>query len=109
MLPLETPEDFKREEGSRAFYGSGVLCRTTALSTMAEMCRRAERRELINSRYSHILMDSQGSTCSGLAAVKQANTKYNRGYATTGAILCLCARHEMVEPNGAVDLTRGEK
>ncbi|KAK7017907.1 hypothetical protein VNI00_018519 [Paramarasmius palmivorus] len=49
------------------------------------------------------------STCSGLAAVKQANIKYNRGYATTGAILCLCARHEMVEPNGTVDTTRGEK
>ncbi|KAK7017104.1 hypothetical protein VNI00_018673 [Paramarasmius palmivorus] len=49
------------------------------------------------------------STCSGLAAMQQANTKFHRGYATTGAILCLCARHEMVEPNGAVDLNRGER
>ncbi|KAK7041549.1 hypothetical protein VNI00_009136 [Paramarasmius palmivorus] len=49
------------------------------------------------------------SSCNSLAAVQQANTKYNRGYATTGAILCLCARHEMVEPNGTVDTSRGEK
>ncbi|KAK7013626.1 hypothetical protein VNI00_019462 [Paramarasmius palmivorus] len=47
--------------------------------------------------------------CSSLAAVKQANTKFNRGYATTGCLVCMCSRHEMCEPNGAVDLNRGEK
>ncbi|EEB94303.1 hypothetical protein MPER_06900, partial [Moniliophthora perniciosa FA553] len=51
----------------------------------------------------------ESSSCTGLAAVDQANTKYSRGYASTGAILCLCARHEMVEPNGTVDTTKGEK
>ncbi|KAK7022765.1 hypothetical protein VNI00_016968 [Paramarasmius palmivorus] len=49
------------------------------------------------------------SSCTGLAAVDQANTKYSKGYAATGAILCICARHEMVEPNGTVDTTKGEK
>ncbi|KAK7022741.1 hypothetical protein VNI00_017017 [Paramarasmius palmivorus] len=47
--------------------------------------------------------------CSSLAAVKQANTKFNRGYATTGCLLCMCSRHEICEPNGVVDLNRGEK
>ncbi|KAK7025347.1 hypothetical protein VNI00_016058 [Paramarasmius palmivorus] len=47
--------------------------------------------------------------CSSLAAIKQANTKFNRGYATTGCLLCMCSRHEMCEPNGVVDLNRGEK
>ncbi|KAK7026742.1 hypothetical protein VNI00_015515 [Paramarasmius palmivorus] len=47
--------------------------------------------------------------CSSLAAVKQANTKFNRGYATTGCLLCMCSRHELCEPNGVVDLNRGEK
>ncbi|ESK83647.1 hypothetical protein Moror_11102 [Moniliophthora roreri MCA 2997] len=41
--------------------------------------------------------------------MEQANTKYSHGYASTGAILCLCARHEMVEPNGTVNTTKGEK
>ncbi|KAK7026491.1 hypothetical protein VNI00_015571 [Paramarasmius palmivorus] len=44
-----------------------------------------------------------------MSAVKQANTKFNRGYATTGCLLCMCSRHEMCEPNGVVDLNRGEK
>ncbi|KAK7014754.1 hypothetical protein VNI00_019289 [Paramarasmius palmivorus] len=49
------------------------------------------------------------NNCSSLAAVKQANTKFNRGYATTGCLLCMCSRHEICEPNGMVDLNRGEK
>ncbi|KAK7017916.1 hypothetical protein VNI00_018528, partial [Paramarasmius palmivorus] len=46
---------------------------------------------------------------SDLAAISQANTKYSKDYATTGVVLCICARHEVVEPNGAVDLDKGEK
>lgn len=49
------------------------------------------------------------STCSGLAALDQANTKFNRGYATTGAGVCVCGRHELVQPEGAVDLQKGER
>ncbi|KAL0577210.1 hypothetical protein V5O48_004776 [Marasmius crinis-equi] len=44
-----------------------------------------------------------------LAAIAQANNKFSKGYAQTGCILCLCARHEMVEPNGTVDLNKGER
>ncbi|KAK7049202.1 hypothetical protein VNI00_005803 [Paramarasmius palmivorus] len=53
----------------------------------------------------------EGGSCSGgdLAAIQQANTKFNKGYATTGVVLCVCARHEVVEPNSAVDLDKGEK
>ncbi|KAL0570105.1 hypothetical protein V5O48_011855 [Marasmius crinis-equi] len=45
----------------------------------------------------------------GLAAIEQAYTKFRKGFSTTGCILCLCARHEMVEPNGISDLDVGEK
>ncbi|KAL0568500.1 hypothetical protein V5O48_013480 [Marasmius crinis-equi] len=44
-----------------------------------------------------------------MAAVDQASTKFSKGYATTGVVLCLCARHEIVEPNGVVDTNKGEK
>ncbi|KAL0566047.1 hypothetical protein V5O48_015965 [Marasmius crinis-equi] len=49
--------------------------------------------------------------CTGnnLSAIEQAYTKFRKGYATTGCILCLCARHEIVEPNGVADLDVGEK
>ncbi|KAJ7204381.1 hypothetical protein GGX14DRAFT_569495 [Mycena pura] len=41
------------------------------------------------------------STCTGLAALDYANTKFSRGYATTGIGMGVCARHEFVQPNGS--------
>ncbi|KAF7321647.1 CxC2 domain-containing protein [Mycena kentingensis (nom. inval.)] len=49
------------------------------------------------------------STCSGLAALDHANTKFSRGYAATGVGAGICARHEFVQPNGVGDLQRGER
>ncbi|KAJ7875574.1 hypothetical protein B0H14DRAFT_2568720 [Mycena olivaceomarginata] len=49
------------------------------------------------------------STCSGLAALDYANTKFSRGYGSTGVGLGVCARHEFVQCNGAADLQKGER
>ncbi|KAJ7429706.1 hypothetical protein B0H11DRAFT_2166764 [Mycena galericulata] len=49
------------------------------------------------------------NTCSGLAALDHANTKFSRGYSTTGVVMGVCARHEFVQPNGVGDLQRGER
>ncbi|KAF7327511.1 CxC2 domain-containing protein [Mycena kentingensis (nom. inval.)] len=49
------------------------------------------------------------STCTGLAALDHANTKFSRGYASTGVAMCICARHEFILPNGAGDLQKGER
>jgi hypothetical protein len=51
----------------------------------------------------------QMSTCSGLAALDYANTKYSRGYAATGVGMVVCARHEFVLPNSVADLQKGER
>ncbi|KAJ7156373.1 hypothetical protein C8R46DRAFT_1040909 [Mycena filopes] len=48
------------------------------------------------------------STCSGLAALDYANTKFSRGYGSTGVGLGVCARHEFVQKSGAADLQKGE-
>ncbi|KAJ7106101.1 hypothetical protein C8R43DRAFT_1140582 [Mycena crocata] len=48
-------------------------------------------------------------TCSGLAALDHANTKFSRGYSTTGVGMGVCARHEFVQPNGVGDLQKGER
>ena len=50
----------------------------------------------------------QMSTCSGLAALHHANTKYLKGYATSG-IVCTTCRHEFVLPEGAGQLQKGER
>ncbi|KAJ7840488.1 hypothetical protein B0H14DRAFT_3086866 [Mycena olivaceomarginata] len=49
------------------------------------------------------------STCSVLAALDYTNTKFSRGYGSTGVGLGVCARHEFVLPNSAVDLQKGER
>ncbi|KAF7291343.1 CxC2 domain-containing protein [Mycena indigotica] len=49
------------------------------------------------------------STCSGLAALDHANTKFSRGYSVTGVGMGVCARHEFVLPNGVGDLQAGER
>ncbi|KAJ7040201.1 hypothetical protein C8F04DRAFT_948750, partial [Mycena alexandri] len=49
------------------------------------------------------------NTCSGLAALDYANTKFSRGYATTGVGMGVCGRHEFVQANGVGDLQKGER
>ncbi|KAL4264055.1 CxC2-like cysteine cluster KDZ transposase-associated domain-containing protein [Pleurotus pulmonarius] len=49
------------------------------------------------------------STCSGLAALDYANSKFSCGYAATGVCLGVCARHEFIQPNSAADLQVGER
>ncbi|KAJ7141824.1 hypothetical protein C8R46DRAFT_1233533 [Mycena filopes] len=48
-------------------------------------------------------------SCTGLAALDYANTKFSRGYATTGVGMGVCGRHEFVQPNGVGDLQKGER
>ncbi|KAJ7840811.1 hypothetical protein B0H14DRAFT_3457824 [Mycena olivaceomarginata] len=48
------------------------------------------------------------STCSGLAALDFAKTKFARGYSATGVGMGVCVRHEFVQPNGVGDLQKGE-
>ncbi|KAJ7796028.1 hypothetical protein B0H14DRAFT_2391100 [Mycena olivaceomarginata] len=48
-------------------------------------------------------------TCTGLAALDHANTKYSQGYAATGCGMVTCGRHEVVAKNGVGDLQAGEK
>jgi hypothetical protein len=52
---------------------------------------------------------TQMSTCTGLAALDHANTKYSQGYAATGCGMITCGHHEIVPENGIADLQAGEK
>ncbi|KAJ7024108.1 hypothetical protein C8F04DRAFT_969398 [Mycena alexandri] len=68
---------------------------------------------LENAPYRHFLQtvtdQKEMSTCSGLAALDYANTKFSRGYSTTGVGMGVCARHEFVQANGVGDLQKGER
>ena len=49
------------------------------------------------------------SSCTGLSALDYANSKYSKGYATTGAGISVCARHEFIQRGGVGDLQKGER
>ncbi|KAF7292055.1 CxC2 domain-containing protein [Mycena indigotica] len=57
----------------------------------------------------HIGDQQEISTCTGLAALDYANTKFSRGYSATGVGMGVCARHEFVQPTGVADLQAGER
>ncbi|KAJ7801750.1 hypothetical protein B0H14DRAFT_3489222 [Mycena olivaceomarginata] len=66
-----------------------------------------------NPPYRHYLLtvteQKEMSTCSGLAALDYANTKFSRGYSTTGVGMGVCVRHKFVQANGVGDLQKGER
>jgi hypothetical protein len=64
---------------------------------------------LNGGRCARMLIIFQMDTCSGLAALDYANTKFSRGYSTTGVGMGVCARHEFVQANGVGDLQKGER
>ncbi|KAJ7805529.1 hypothetical protein B0H14DRAFT_2611299 [Mycena olivaceomarginata] len=49
------------------------------------------------------------STCTSLAALDHANTKYSQGYAATGCGMVTCGWHEVVAKNRVGDLQADEK
>lgn len=51
----------------------------------------------------------QISTCTGFAAMMQANSRFYKGYATTGCAMAIDARHGFILPNGVGDLQKGER
>ncbi|KAJ3817326.1 hypothetical protein F5880DRAFT_1493129, partial [Lentinula raphanica] len=64
---------------------------------------------LFRQYLSSVTDQQEMSTCTGLSALDHANTKFSRGYATTGVGLGVCARHEFIQRNGVVDLQKGER
>ncbi|KAJ7350848.1 hypothetical protein DFH08DRAFT_913786 [Mycena albidolilacea] len=66
-----------------------------------------------NPPYRHYLLtvteQKEMSTCSGLAALDYANTKFSQGYSTAGMGMGVCARHEFVEANGIGNLQKRER
>ncbi|KAF9780638.1 hypothetical protein BJ322DRAFT_1023868 [Thelephora terrestris] len=48
------------------------------------------------------------STCSGLATLDHANSKYTKGYAMSG-IVCTTCRYEFILPEGAGPLQKGKR
>ncbi|KAJ7862644.1 hypothetical protein B0H14DRAFT_2349499 [Mycena olivaceomarginata] len=49
------------------------------------------------------------SDCTWNPALDYANTKFSCGYSIMGVGMCVCARHEFIQPNGVSDLQKGER
>ena len=74
--------------------------------------RYADQEDVRTARHislTGVLTCWQISTCTGFAALARANTKWQKGYATTGVGIAVDARHGFVLPNGVGDLQKGER
>ncbi|KAI0682315.1 hypothetical protein BC835DRAFT_1311595, partial [Cytidiella melzeri] len=49
------------------------------------------------------------STCTGFAALMHSNTKWSKGYTTTGVAMCVCAQHGFILPHTVADLQKGKR
>jgi hypothetical protein len=47
--------------------------------------------------------------CTGFAALARANTKFQRGYASTDIDMAIDVQHGFMQPNGIEDLQKGER
>ena len=56
-----------------------------------------------------MLSTPQISSCTGFSAITDANTKFKKGYASTGVGAVICARHEFWMPNSTGDTQGGER
>ena len=108
VFSAETPAGVKRAEGSGAWDGLGLHGRVGAVSPAPFNYYRPTGGRAFLDALSQRLTSKQMSSCSGLAALDHANTKFSRGYSSTGVGMGVCARHEFVQPNGVGDLQCGE-
>ncbi|KAF7288127.1 CxC2 domain-containing protein [Mycena chlorophos] len=119
---VNIPDDWENEP-------SASSCKY-AMNLAFDACFRLKRRDISNEirdpglgtglsyfveqapyrKYIETIKDQKEmSSCSKLAAIDHANTKFARGYAVTGVVMGVCTRHEFVQPNGVADLQRGER
>ncbi|GJE98768.1 CxC2 domain-containing protein [Phanerochaete sordida] len=66
-------------------------------------------RKAYNAHLLQYVNQEEISNCTGFAALKHANSKFNKGYAQTGCVIAVCARHGFIGPNAVGDLQKGER
>jgi hypothetical protein len=88
-------------------------CRTDLImSTWRSMAFRKRSVSVLLRIYlfAHTIYRLQPNICdSNLHAVDHANTRFSRGYRSTGAGAVVCGRHGLVRKNGLGDLQKGER
>ncbi|KAJ7787930.1 hypothetical protein B0H14DRAFT_3095293 [Mycena olivaceomarginata] len=106
---INLPADWESVSGEEKF----LYILYIAIDTCFRLKRRLVSSELkdpgLGSGWSYFHGRPAMSTCSGLVALDYANTKFSRGYGTTGVGLGVYARHEFIQRNGAADLQKGER
>ncbi|KAJ7138999.1 hypothetical protein C8R44DRAFT_938433 [Mycena epipterygia] len=119
---VNLPEDWASAEGSKQFLYILFLAIDACFRLKRRLVSSEAKDPALGSGWGYFMEDvsyqqylltvtdqKEMSTCSGLAALDYANTKFSRGYGATGVGLGVCARHKFVQRNGAGDLQKGER
>ncbi|KAJ7739793.1 hypothetical protein DFH07DRAFT_778617 [Mycena maculata] len=119
---VNLPEDWGSAEGPKRFLYILYIAIDACFRLKHRLVSNEEKDPPLGSGWAYFTEDApyreylktvtdqkDMSTCSGLAALDYANTKFSRGYGATGVGLGVCARHEFVQANGAGALQKGER
>ncbi|KAJ7429283.1 hypothetical protein B0H11DRAFT_2266310 [Mycena galericulata] len=119
---VNLPEDWGAAEGTKRFLYILFIAIDACFRLKRRLVSSEAKDPALGSGWAYFTEDApyrayllgvtdqkEMSTCSGLAALDYANTKFSRGYGATGVGLGVCARHEFVQRNGAGDLQKGER
>ncbi|KAJ7434219.1 hypothetical protein B0H11DRAFT_2258641 [Mycena galericulata] len=119
---VNLPEDWGAAEGAKKFLYILFIAIDACFHLKRRLVSSVVKDPALGSGWAYFTEDApyrsylltvtdqkEMSTCSGLAALDYANTKFSRGYGAMGVGLGVCARHEFVQRNGAGDLQKGER
>ncbi|GJF00658.1 hypothetical protein PsYK624_169540 [Phanerochaete sordida] len=67
------------------------------------------KRKAYNAHLLQYVNQEEISNCTAFAALKHANSKFNKGYVQTGCVIAVCARHGFIGPNAVGDLQKGKR
>ena len=98
-----------QDEGA-LWDGRGYIRRQEDLDKHVQMYQGGLQEEVSSCRSTKLCINpnEQKSTCSNFQAMDRANTLKHRGQNVSGLAMILC-RHELAEPEGAVNLQLGER
>ncbi|KLO04068.1 hypothetical protein SCHPADRAFT_841060, partial [Schizopora paradoxa] len=113
----EDPKELEKAENQRFENGDGNyhLCHMVKNNDPSPFNLSEERGCLCSETKmekhveKHGSDESEKSSCAELSVVANQNKKKSLGRDVSGVFSILCARHGVVEPNGTVDLQKGER
>ncbi|KAH8077049.1 hypothetical protein BXZ70DRAFT_902489 [Cristinia sonorae] len=110
---INLPEDWKEADDNTKFLYWLILCIDACFRVKRYLVSNTVKDPIVDDGWVYFVAEEPykqhlENTCMGLSALDHANTKFSKGYASTGVGAVVC-RHELILRNGVGDLQKGER